>query len=249
VPVKVAKAGERPMFSAWFGLERRRRRALARLGPAVDGDQDSGARLMRDYLATPLPQRRIASGDAGLVALDFETTGLDPRNDHILSIGLVGIDGLSIRLASAQHHLVNDAGPIPERSAVIHGITDDHAAAGQPLRQLLPALLQALAGRVIVVHHAAVERQFLQTACERLYGAPFVGRFIDTEVLARRGMERRQQPIRASDLRLFNLRRAYQLPRYPAHNALSDALATAELFLLLAARADPAGRAPIGDFF
>jgi len=233
------------MFSALFGLERRRRRALA--GLAAQPDERTTA--MRDYLATPLLQRRTPCADAGLVALDFETTGLDARHDRILSIGLVGIDGLSIRLASAQHHLVNDAGPIPERSAVIHGITDDHAAAGQPLQQLLPDLLQTLAGRAIVVHHAAVERQFLQAACERLYGVPFVGRFIDTEVLARRRMERSQQPIRGSDLRLFNLRRAYQLPRYPAHNALSDALATAELFLLLAAHADPAGRAPIGDFF
>ena len=233
------------MFSVLFGLERHRRRALAKLESTAGGDND----VMRAYLATPLPSRRTACRDARLVALDFETTGLDARQDHILSIGLVGIDALSIRLASAHHYLVNDTGPIPERSAVIHGITDDHAAAGQPLQKLLPALLQALAGRVIVVHHAAVEQQFLRAACERLYGVPFVGRFIDTEVLARRRMERSQQPIRAADLRLFNLRRAYQLPRYPAHNALSDALATAELLLLLAAHADPTGQAPIGDFF
>lgn len=234
------------MFSALFGLEARRRRALVRLEAAADSP---GVDALRDYLATPLPRRRTACADASLVALDFETTGLDAQRDRILSIGWVGIDGLSIRLGSAHHHLVNDAGPIPERSAVIHGITDDHAAAGQPLHQLLPILLRELAGRAIVVHHAAVERQFLQAACERLYGAPFVGRFIDTEVVARRRMERRQQPIGASDLRLFNLRRAWQLPRYPAHNALSDALATAELFLLLAVHADPAGRASIGDFF
>jgi len=62
-------------------------------------------------------------------------------------------------------------------------------------------------------------------------------------------MERSQQPIRGTDLRLFNLREAQQLPRYRAHNALSDALATAELFLALAAHADPAGKAAIGDFY
>jgi len=110
-------------------------------------------------------------------------------------------------------------------------------------------LLDTLAGRAILVHHAAVERDFLNAACERLYGVPFVGRFIDTEALARRAMERRQQPWRGTDLRLFNLRRAYRLPRYPAHNALSDALATAELFLALAAEANPAGKATLGDFF
>jgi DNA polymerase-3 subunit epsilon len=58
---------------------------------------------------------------------------------------------------------------------------------------------------------------------------------IDTQVLARRRFERRDQPYQPKDLRLFNLRTTYGLPRYQAHNALSDALATAELFLALTA--------------
>ena len=43
------------------------------------------------------------------------------------------------------------------------------------------------------------------------------------------------------DLRLFNLRPRYNLPRYKAHNALSDAIATAELFMALAAEMAPGG--------
>ena len=41
--------------------------------------------------------------------------------------------------------------------------------------------------------------------------------------------------IAPGDLRLFNLRERYHLPNYKAHNALSDAISTAELFLALAA--------------
>lgn len=231
------------MFSALFGLERRRRRALAQTR------NQSGAVPLRGYLETPLPSRRTACVDAEIVALDFETTGLEASKDRILSIGLVSIERMAVRLATAEHHLISCSGPIPESSAVIHGITDDRAAEGDALRERLPHLLKALAGRAILVHHAAVERQFLDMACRRLYGAPFVARFIDTELLARRAMERRQQPLRGTDLRLFNLRSANNLPRYPAHNALSDAIATAELFLAMAAQADPAGRAQLGDFF
>ena len=58
---------------------------------------------------------------------------------------------------------------------------------------------------------------------------------IDTEVLARRRLQRRNQPYRPGELRLSGLRERYQLPRYRAHNALSDALATAELFLAITA--------------
>jgi DNA polymerase-3 subunit epsilon len=35
---------------------------------------------------------------------------------------------------------------------------------------------------------------------------------------------------------LHHLRQAYKLPTYQAHNALTDALATAELFLAMASR-------------
>ena len=56
---------------------------------------------------------------------------------------------------------------------------------------------------------------------------------IDTQALALRQLKRQHALIRNGDLRLFNLRNRYHLPVYKAHHALSDALATAELFLAL----------------
>jgi DNA polymerase-3 subunit epsilon len=40
----------------------------------------------------------------------------------------------------------------------------------------------------------------------------------------------------------------YGLPQYKAHNALYDALATAELFLAMAAEIAPGGNHQIGSF-
>jgi DNA polymerase-3 subunit epsilon len=40
-------------------------------------------------------------------------------------------------------------------------------------------------------------------------------------------------PLEAIPLRLDDARRQWGLPAYPSHDALSDALATAELFLVL----------------
>ena len=54
--------------------------------------------------------------------------------------------------------------------------------------------------------------------------------------LARR--KRREIPVQQGDLQLGRLRTQYRLPRYTAHNALIDALATAELMLAMAARLD-----------
>jgi len=111
------------VFSALFGIERRRRKALERTRSAT----------MRRYLETPLPAPRSACADAQIVALDFETTGLDAGRDQILSIGLVLIDGMAIQLHTARYCLIAPDAPIPESSAVIHGITDDHAAGGEAL--------------------------------------------------------------------------------------------------------------------
>jgi len=217
------------MFERFLSKDKQRRRALAR----------TGAGVMQDYLGAALPPKEAAWREVDIVALDLETTGLDPQRDSILSYGLVHLRGQAIRLETARHELIRVDAQIPEASAVIHRITDDLAATGRTLEQVLPEILEQLAGRVMLVHYAGIEQGFLDSACRRLYDTPFVVRTIDTLVLARRLFEIRNHTIQPNNLRLFNLRPLYNLPQYQAHNALSDALATGELFLAMAAEMYP----------
>lgn len=226
------------MWQRFLGLDFRRRRLLRRVSPGP----------LRDYLATPFPDRAADYRGVRFVALDLETTGLDPRRDEILSIGMVDFRAGRIELGTAAHYLVSPTRAIPARSAVIHQITDDLAAQGQPLSDVLPPLLARLAGGVLLGHHIRVEREFLDVACRRLYGAPFLMPLADTEALIRRWLEQRNQPFAARDLRLHALRERYGLPRYKAHNALTDALATAELFCAFAAKRDLGRKAPLKLF-
>jgi len=220
-----------------FTRERARRRALAR-HPAPP---------LEALLRAPLPHRRTPADGVEFVALDLETTGLDAARDHILSIGLVHVVGGGIRLGTAFHQVVRVAGEVPEASAIIHRITDDHAAAGHAIEEVMPRVLERLQGRVMLAHHASLESAFLDAACRRLYGERCIVPIVDTEQVARRRLQRRHDGLKAGELRLFNLRERYGLPRYPAHNALSDALATAELFLALAADMAPNGGLRLGD--
>jgi len=55
--------------------------------------------------------------------------------------------------------------------------------------------------------------------------------------------KRRDIPVQQGDLQLSKLRSTYNLPRYTAHNAMTDAFATAELLLAIAARM--AGNTPL----
>ena len=108
---------------------------------------------------------------------------------------------------------------------------------------MLARILPQLAGRVLVAHFAQIEAAFLDAACQRIYGAPFVAPFICTFQLETRWFP---APRKNDHLRLGHLRAAYNLPSYTAHDGLIDAIACGEL--LLAQRAmKGAARARVAD--
>jgi DNA polymerase III subunit epsilon len=223
------------MWQRLLGLDFRRRRLLRRAPPGP----------MRDYLSVPFPPRGRDWREVEFAALDLETTGLDVVRDGILSIGLVSLRGGRIDLSTAYSLLVLPDGGIPEASAVIHRITDDRAAQGLPLAEAMAFMLPRLAGRVLVAHNARFDHAFLDAACRRLFAVPLLLPLIDTQALALHSLRRRNQVYRDSDLRLHALRERYGLPRYRAHDALTDALAVAELFLAQIAHVGLEGGAPL----
>ncbi len=204
--------------------ERRRRHGLER---APEGP-------VRDFLAVPAPSPRTPLGDLPLLAIDLETTGLDAESDRILSIGFVPVDGREIRLGGAREIVVRaGSGEGVGDSATVHGLTDDVVAAGVPLSDALAATLRALEGRVLLAHHAAIETGFLARACERAFGSRPLFVAVDTVLLGRELLAPGDEDVPPGRLRLDALRSQFGLPRYRAHNALSDALACGELYLAL----------------
>jgi DNA polymerase III subunit epsilon len=214
------------MLARLFSLEYRRRRLAAKTPPGP----------LKRFLSVPFPAPDADARELEYVALDLETTGLDPKRDDILSMGFVRLHGMCIDLGSAGRRLVRPTRPIPEATAIIHRILDDRAAGGLPVAEALGELLELLAGRVLVVHHSPFELKFLRSVCNRVYGGDFLMPTVDTEAIERRRLERGNRPFSPGQLRLANLREQYNLPRYRTHDALSDALAAAELFTAQMAR-------------
>lgn len=200
---------------------------------------------LRDYLSRKMPDLNGDCCDTPFLAVDLETTGLNPSKDQILSIGWVAMDGLAVHLATAAQRWVRPTREIPEASAVIHRITDDQAARGGSLGDALADLLGALKGRVMLAHHAAVEIGFLDRACLAEYGHPCMIPTVDTLKLAQQELERRQETARSGGLRLNALRQQYNLPRYRGHDALLDALAAAELFAAQVSHRAEGGALPL----
>ncbi len=83
----------------------------------------------------------------------------------------------------------------------------------------------------ILAHHASIECNFINRACQKIFGSDIVFPIVDTYAIEYNSLKHRGITPENKGLRLYALREDYGLPRYPAHNALSDAVAAAELFL------------------
>jgi DNA polymerase-3 subunit epsilon len=183
------------------------------------------------YLASPFIDRSTSAHELEYLALDFETTGLNAKQEAILSVGYTLIKNGRILLGKSGHHILRTNIKIPPESVIIHGITDDRARQGEPMHEVMDKLFHLMTGRVLLVHYAGVEQAFLNAYCRRQYGFDLPTRLVDTLEIEMQQYRLRGRAPAANQLRLFNLRTQYGLPRYQAHDAMIDAIATAELFL------------------
>jgi DNA polymerase-3 subunit epsilon len=199
--------------------------------------RDMPMSVLAGFFGAGLPGGDRPIGDVPLVALDVETTGLNPSRDSIVSIGLVPFDTRRIQLAGRRHWLVRPECELSSRSVTVHGITHADVEHAPEFRTVLPQLLECLSGRIVVVHYRAIERAFLDAAVSRALNETFAFPTIDTmEIEAQRHRSgfwprwRRWLGHAPASIRLHDSRARYHLPHYRAHHALIDALATAELF-------------------
>jgi DNA polymerase III subunit epsilon len=164
------------------------------------------------------------------LVLDIETSGLDPKQDHIVSFGWVCVHKGVIELDTARH-IVLDSAQIGDNVG-IHMITDsDVQQQGKKQESVLRYLRHLLRERVLVMHHAPMELGFLKQAWQTEALAVFSANWLDTLAIERTKANRSQQPIQDGGFRLGACRERYGLPEYQGHDALTDALATAELLL------------------
>lgn len=226
------------MLAKLLGIDYLRRRLLKKTTSSV----------MREYFSTPFPDNKASLKDIEIVSLDFETTGLDIQRDSVISIGFVDIVNLGINLGSSSHHLISTNTELPENSVVIHQITDNVLVNGESIESVLPDLLQHLRGKVLLAHNATVEVGFIKKMCQQFYDSDFLIPVIDTQYLAKRSFDRKNMSYKSTELRLFNLRESLNMPAYKAHNALMDAIATAELFLALVSKISPKNNACLKEF-
>jgi DNA polymerase III subunit epsilon len=172
------------------------------------------------------------------VALDFETTGLRPRKDGVISIGAVPIVAGRVDL-SARYATVVDGPVVPRADSIrIHQLRPVDVRAGVGRDRAAADLVTALGDDPIVVWTAWVETEFAARLCGGSRRR-WASRMIDVRHLVVRLDERsglRRSPARQDDLATTVSR--FGLPAERSHDALADAFVTAQLFVLVASRLD-----------
>ena len=170
--------------------------------------------------------RRESTADRW-IALDLETTGLDPAHDRIIEIGAVAIHRGEVVLNDYFHRVIAGSGTVSAANRVVHGVTAREQYDGAALSEALDALLLWMADAPFVGFFTDFDVKFLRTAlaahANKATAKSFASHNIDMQRIAPAAFP----SIRAKSLGEWSA--ALRLPIKKQHRALADALATAHL--------------------
>ncbi len=163
------------------------------------------------------------------IALDTETTGLDPFSGHrIVEIGCVEMIN-RIRTGNHFHVYLNPEREMPPEAERIHGLSATFLADKPLFRAIGDAFLEFIQDAPLVIHNAAFDMKFINAELERMgYPAISMERTIDTVLIARKKFP--GQPANLDALcKRFNI----DLSARTKHGALLDSELLAEVYLEL----------------
>lgn len=158
------------------------------------------------------------------VALDTETTSLDPRVARIVEIAVLPGRGITADGAGAECHRVSPGVAIPAGATRVHGIDDAALVAAPPFSNVWQRLGPRLKGRILIGHTLGYDIAVLDSECRRA-GLPFEApRRLDVRLLAHvvhPGL---------ADVSLDALASFFEVRPGPRHSALGDAETASCLF-------------------
>ncbi|MBZ0298842.1 MAG: DEAD/DEAH box helicase [Anaerolineae bacterium] len=159
-----------------------------------------------------------------LVAIDLETTGLDPLHDSIIEIGAVRFkDG---QVVDELSQLIDPGFPIPATITHITGITTEHITGQPSIDRVLPVVKQFVGDAPVIGHTINFDAAFMAQQ-----GALKTNPLIDTYDLAAVLLPRTPR------YNLTSLTAEVGISLENAHRALDDARATGLLYWQLWQRA------------
>ena len=163
------------------------------------------------------------------IALDTETTGLDPYSGHrIVEIGAVEMIG-HIRTANHFHVYLNPERGMPKEAERVHGISEEFLKDKPLFHSIAGAFREFLGDSPLVIHNANFDMKFINFEFEKV-GFPKIpmSQSIDTVTMARKMF-----PGSPANLDALCKRFNIDLSKRIKHGALLDAELLADVYLEL----------------
>ncbi|AUY51184.1 3'-5' exonuclease [Streptomyces sp. CB01881] len=160
------------------------------------------------------------AGAGGFAVVDVEATGRSPWRHRVVEVAVVLLDA-ALHPEAEFCTLLDPLGPVGPTH--VHRIAQADVEGAPRFREIAPRLLELLAGRVLVGHHVTCDHAFLDREFARI-GVPLP----PVPLLCTMRLARAHLP-QARGFGLVACAEAAGLGGFPAHTALGDARATAEL--------------------
>ncbi len=157
-----------------------------------------------------------------IIALDLETTGLNPRTDQILEIGAVRIENGNV--TDTYSVFVNPGKHIPEFITGLTGITDEMVRDGLSQEEAVQGLIAFCRDADLLGHNILFDFSFLKQKAAG-FGCCFEKNGIDTLQIAKKFLP--DLPSRS----LGALCSHYQIAQEKQHRAFEDAVSAYRLFV------------------
>lgn len=162
------------------------------------------------------------------VVFDCETTGLDFKNDVILSIGAVAIVGNSIHIDDSLEIFIKQS-VYKTESAPIHGILKEGKEEKIIEAEAVIRFLDFIKDATLVGHHIRFDMEMINQALKRLDVGKLKNDNMDTDAMYQKfkGLQEDQHSS------LDELCKILKVEKSERHTASGDAFITALLFLKL----------------
>lgn len=215
-------------------------RRLARPAPVLDAE---AARDLRRWRSSVVTRPWAPCAFAEWTVLDTETSGLDVRHHTLLSIGAVRVRETRVVMSESFYREIRPEHASDRANVLVHGIGHGAQLSGEDPARALAAFMAFAGGRPLVAYNAPFDRVMIETAVERHLGLRWRPTWIDTADLVKSMF-----PGEATELKtLDDWMGRFGIVHYERHNALADALCTAQLFQILLARASHEGYNTVKD--
>ena len=165
------------------------------------------------------------------IVVDTELTGLNEKNDSIISIGAIVMRERRILIGEIFYRVLNPHISSKDEAVLIHKLTSTDLENSPDIRLILKEFINLLKNRVIVGHFVDVDIKFLRKELKRWLNIDFNPEAIDTYIvfnwLIERGMISKKFKGAKS---LHEIAEVFDIKVSNLHDAIYDAFITAQIF-------------------